>query len=457
MDDTLTPPAATAPSGDHRARDLRAIAAVMIGVALASLDTAIANTALPAIAADLHAAPAASVWVINAYQLAIVATVLPLAALGDIVGHRRIFIGGLVLFTLASLACAFAPTLPTLAAARTLQGAGASGIMSVNVALLRFIYPPGRLGRGVGLNALVVGISFSVGPSVASLILSVASWPWLFGVNVPLGLLALAIAAPSLPHSPLGKHRLDVIAAVLNVLAFTALILALGSAGQREPPAVWGSALLVAVVVGALLIRREHGNPAPILPVDLYRMPAFALSSMTSVCSFTAQGLAFVALPFYFEGVLHRSQVETGFLLSPWSVVVALAAPLAGRLSDRHPPAVLGGIGLVILALGMASLALLPSDPGIANIAIRMAICGAGFGFFQSPNLRALMSAAPPERAGGASGTIATSRLLGQATGAALTAFCFSLAGVHGSTYALWLGAAFALVASAASVMRLAV
>jgi DHA2 family multidrug resistance protein-like MFS transporter len=210
-------------------------------------------------------------------------------------------------------------------------------------------------------------------------------------------------------------------------------------------------------VVGALLIRREHGNAAPILPVDLYRMPAFALSSMTSVCSFTAQGLAFVALPFYFEGVLHRSQVETGFLLSPWSIVVALAAPLAGRLSDRHPPAVLGGIGLVILALGMASLALLPSDPGIANIAIRMAICGAGFGFFQSPNLRALMSAAPPERAGGASGTIATSRLLGQATGAALTAFCFSLAGVHGSTYALWLGAAFALVASAASVMRLAV
>ncbi|HEY4067646.1 MAG TPA: MFS transporter [Burkholderiaceae bacterium] len=449
--------AATAPGADHHARDLRAIVAIMIAVALASLDTAIANTALPAIAADLHAGPAASVWVINAYQLAIVATVLPLAALGEIVGHRRIYIGGLVLFTLASLACALAQTLPTLAAARALQGAGASGIMSVNIALLRFVYPPSRLGRGVGLNALVVGVSFSVGPSVASLILSVAPWPWLFGINVPLGLAALAIAIPSLPRSPLGTHRLDTVAALLNVFAFTALILALGSAGQREPPVVWGSALAVAIVFGALLIRREHGNAAPILPVDLYRNPAFALSSLTSICSFVAQGLAFVGLPFYFEGVLHRDQVQTGFLLSPWSVVVALAAPLAGRLSDRHPPAVLGGIGLAVLSAGMVSLALLPPDPSVLNIVIRMSICGAGFGFFQSPNLKALMSAAPPERSGGASGTIATSRLLGQATGAALTAFCFTLAGVQGATYALWLGAAFALVASVASVMRLAV
>jgi len=155
--------------------------------------------------------------------------------------------------------------------------------------------------------------------------------------------------------------------------------------------------------------------------------------------------------------VLHRNQVDTGFLMSPWSIVVALAAPLAGRLSDKYPPAILGGVGLAILAAGMASMALLPADPSVLDICIRMTVCGAGFGFFQSPNLRALMSAAPPHRAGGASGTIATSRLLGQAIGAALTAFCFSLSGVQGSTYALWLGAGFAAFAAVASVMRLAV
>ncbi|MGF6768275.1 DHA2 family multidrug resistance protein-like MFS transporter [Paraburkholderia sp. GAS199] len=445
-------------SVDRQARDVRAVLAVMLGVALASLDTAIANTALPTIAADLHASPATSVWIINAYQIAIVATVLPLAALGDIVGHRRIFIAGLSLFTLSSLFCALAPTLPLLAAARTLQGLGASGIMSVNIALLRFIYPPERLGRGVGLNALTVGFCFSVGPTVASLILSVTTWPWLFGINVPLGLLALLAATPSLPVSPLGKHRFDTVAAVLTVIAFTALIFALGAACQHEPVAIWSSSLGTAIVFGALLIRRERGNRAPILPVDLYRIPAFTLSMATSICSFAVQGLAFVALPFFFEGVLHRSQVETGFLLAPWSIVVALTAPVAGRLSDRYSPALLGGAGLLILTLGMTSLALLPADPRVSDIVIRLLFCGVGFGFFQSPNMRALMSAAPSSRAGGASGTIATSRLLGQTLGAALTAFCFNLSGgVQGASIALWLGAAFALVACVASVSRMVV
>ena len=450
----------TAPSDGSTAlsgRDRRALAAILIAVALATLDTAIANTALPAIAADLHAAPAASVWVINAYQLAMVATILPLAALGDVLGPRRIYIGGLAIFTLASLVCALATSLPTLAAARALQGLGASGIMSVNVALLRFIYPPHRLGRGVGMNALVVGVSFAVGPTVASLVLSVASWPWLFGINVPLGLIALAVAVPSLPQSTRGSHGFDAVAALLSVVAFTALILALGSAGQREPAALVLGALAVAAVFGGLLIRREAGHPSPILPVDVFRRPAFALSSLTAVCSFAAQGLAFVSLPFFFEAVLHRDQVETGFLMSPWSIVVALAAPLAGRLSDRYAPGLLGGVGLAILSVGMASLALLPVHPSVLDICLRMAVCGAGFGFFQSPNLKALMSSAPAHRAGGASGIIATSRLLGQTTGAALTALCFSLAGVHGASTALWLGAGFAAIAAVASGLRLAV
>jgi DHA2 family multidrug resistance protein-like MFS transporter len=126
-------------------------------------------------------------------------------------------------------------------------------------------------------------------------------------------------------------------------------------------------------------------------------------------------------------------------------------------LSDRYAPGLLGGIGLAILSVGMASLALLPVHPSVLDICLRMAVCGAGFGFFQSPNLRALMSSAPANRAGGASGIIATSRLLGQTTGAALTALCFSLAGVHGSSTALWLGAGFAAIAAVASGLRLAV
>jgi len=456
LSETCTPPRDTAPAdAPMSARNRRAMAAVMLTVALATLDTAIANTALPAIAADLHAAPAASVWIINAYQLAMVATLLPLAALGDIVGHRRIYLSGLVIFTLASFACAVAPTLATLAAARVLQGLGASGIMSVNAALLRFLYPPHRLGRAVGLNALVVGVSFAVGPTVASLILAGATWPWLFAINVPLGVVALGVAWPSLPDTAQRAHAFDPVAALFNVITFAALIFALGEAAQRGPHALALSAAVLALGFGALLVWREAGHPAPMLPVDLFRRPVFALSAVTAVGAFAAQGLAFVSLPFYFEDVLRRSQVETGFLMTPWSVVVAAAAPLAGRLSDRYPPGLLGAIGLAILAAGMASLAMMPAQPTLADIVVRMSVCGAGFGFFQSPNLKALMASAPPERSGGASGIVATARLIGQTTGAALVALCFGIVGARGPTLALALGAVFAGAASVASGLRL--
>ena len=445
----------TAPRGELTSRDRRAMGAILLAVSLATLDTAIANTALPAIAADLHASPAASVWVINAYQLAMVATLLPFAALGDLLGHRRVYMGGVIVFLLASLACALASSLPSLAAARALQGVGASAIMSVNTALIRFIYPSHRLGRGVGLNALVVGVAFAVGPSIASLILSFGSWPWLFAVNVPLGLLALGAGLTSLPRTPRSSHGFDRVAALLNVGTFASLIFALGEAAQRAAPHIVLLAFGSAIVLGALLVRHEAGHPAPMLPVDLFRRPMFALSTVTAVCSFAAQGLAFVSLPFYFENVLMRSQVETGFLMTPWPVVVAAFAPIAGRLSDRHAPGMLGAIGLAVLAAGMASLALLPAHPHVLDISMRMALCGAGFGFFQSPNLKALMASAPPERSGGASGIIATARLTGQASGAALVALCFGIAGRHGPTLALAIGAGFAAAGCIASGLRL--
>lgn len=445
----------TLPLATLKGRDLRALVAILLGVALGSLDTAIANTALPTIAADLHAPPAASIWVINAYQLAVVATLLPFAALGDLLGPRRIFLGGLAFFTASSLACAFANTLPTLAVARALQGIRAGGLMSVNIALIRLIYPASRLGRGVGLNALVVGVGFTLGPAVASLVLSVASWPWLFAINVPLGLIALAFALSALPRTARRGHSFDLMTAVLTSMTFAALILSLGAAAQREALPLVLIPLVIAAVSGVLLLRRQAGHPAPMLPIDLLRRPMFALSTLTAMASFAAQGLAFVSLPFYFEEVLHRSPVDTGFLMMSWPIVVALAAPIAGRLSDRHPPGLLGGVGLAILGVGMVSLALLPAEPQTSGIVIRLAICGAGFGFFQSPNLKALMSSAPPERSGGASGVIAMARLIGQTTGAALVALCFGVAGVRGPTCALSLGAASAGLASVASIARL--
>jgi DHA2 family multidrug resistance protein-like MFS transporter len=204
-------------------------------------------------------------------------------------------------------------------------------------------------------------------------------------------------------------------------------------------------------------MRRHADHPAPMLPIDLFRLPLFALSAATAVCAFAVQGLSFVALPFYFEDLLGRSQVETGFFMTPWPLVVAIMAPLGGRLSDRYSAGILGGIGLVILALGMAMLAMLPANPTVLDIIWRMMLCGFGFGFFQTPNMKAIMTSAPPHRGGSASGMVATARLVGQTTGAAAAALCFGLAGREGAMLALALGAGFAALGSVMSFLRMTV
>ncbi|HEY0286790.1 MAG TPA: MFS transporter [Pseudomonas sp.] len=429
--------------------------AVLLSIALATLDTAIANTALPAIAADLNASPAASVWIINAYQLAAVATLLPLAALGGVIGHRKVYLGGLILFIVASALCTFSWSLPTLTIARVLQGLGASAIMSVNAALISSIFSYERLGRGLGMNALVVGTSFAAGPTIASLVLSVANWPWLFAINLPIGIFALVFAWNSLPAGKAGTLTFDRITAILNVITFGALIFALSEAAQLGSLSTVLIALGFFLVGGALMLRRETGHPAPMFPLDLLKRPMFALSALTAFCSFATQGLAFVSLPFFFETTLGRDPVQTGFLMTPWSVIVALIAPAAGRLSDRYAPGLLGGIGLAILCAGMISLALMPADANAWEIGARMILCGLGFGFFQAPNQKALMTSAPKNRASGASGTIATARLIGQATGAALVALSFGISSEHGPVLALSIGACFAAVGSIASGLRL--
>src|ERR1700716_1141635 len=207
-DATAKPPAT--PGIDGLPPELRrwAVAAIFTALALASLDTAIANIALPAIAADLHVSPADVVWVVNVYQIALVATLLPLAALGEIVGHRRIYLGGLLLFTLASLAWPCAWSLPSLLVARVLQGLGASGIMSVNTALVRFVYPGRLQGRGFGHNALVVATAFTLGPTIASGILAIGPWSWLFAINIPLGVVAILTSLKTLPRTPRAAHGL---------------------------------------------------------------------------------------------------------------------------------------------------------------------------------------------------------------------------------------------------------
>jgi DHA2 family multidrug resistance protein-like MFS transporter len=448
-------PAAVPADGLPPAQRRWAMIALMTGVSMASLDTAIANTALPELARQLHAGAAASVWIVNIYQLAMVATLLPFAALGERVGYRRVATAGLALFTLASLACALAWNLPLLVGARLLQGLGASALMGVTTAMMRAIYPARLQGQGFGLNALVVAVAFAVGPTLASLILALAAWPWLFAINVPIGTAAFLLARRVLPDNARAAHGFDTGAALCNAGAFGLLILLLGDAAHGAAPARLAVEAVGTFACFALLLRRQRGQAAPILPTDLLARPLFALSALTAVCTFAVQSLAFVALPFHFEQVLGRSPVETGFLLTPWPVLVAIMGPVSGRLSDRYESGLLAGLGLLVLCAGVLALLWMPAAPSTVDIAWRMAVCGTGFGLFQAPNMKAIMGSAPRERAGGASGIVATARLTGQAGGAALVAGCLVLSDRHGTTYALAAAAAIALLGAAISFARL--
>jgi len=422
---------------------------------MAVVDSAIANVALPTIATDLNASPAFSIWIVNGYQLAITISLLPLASLGEIVGYRRVYLVGLVLFTIASAFCALSHTLSLLTVSRIIQGFGAAGIMSVNAALVRYTYPQGQLGRGIGLNALVVACSAAVGPTLAAGILAVGSWPWLFAINVPIGVVTLVLGLRSLPHTKPAERSFDWQSAGLSAITFGVGIAAIDSVGHGEAPAFYLIQFAVAIVAGALLIWRETHMSSPLLPIDLLRIPVFGLSIATSIASFCGQMLAFVAIPFYLQSRFGYSAVHMGLLITPWPIAVAFAAPLAGRLVERYPAGLLGGIGLTLFACGLGALAFLSSNPTAFDVIWRMALAGAGFGLFQTPNNRTMIAAAPRERAGGASGMLGTARLLGQTTGAALVALFLGRYPIEGTRIALLTGVGFAVCGAALSMLRL--
>jgi len=308
---------------------------------------------------------------------------------------------------------------------------------------VRFIYPRAELGRGIGFNALIVAGSSAAGPSVAAAIMSMLSWPWLFALQVPAGVLALWLAHRFLPKTPLAGHSFDPLSAVLNAITFGLFITALDGIGRGQGPATVIIEFSVSVVVGWFFVHRQYTLAAPMLPVDLFRRPVFALSVATAICAHAAQLIAFVALPFYFQYVSGLSPIEIGVLITPWPAALVIMAPIAGRLADRYSAGLLGGFGLSVMTAGLLLVLFMPDSPTRVDVAWRLAICGIGFGFFQSPNNRLMIASAPRDRAGAGSGMLSTSRLLGQTTGSALVALVFGL--THGAPDGIAMGTRFAI------------
>ena len=423
--------------------------AIFATLVLVVVDGAVANLALPTLARTFSISPADSIWVVTGYQMALVMALLPAAALGESRGHRRIFTGGVALFTVASVLCCLAPSLPWLVAARFLQGIGGAAVMGLAVALLRFLYPPERLGRALGWFAMTIALSSAAGPAIGAAILSWANWRWLFAINLPVGLLVL-LASRGLPRPAGSARKFDRISAGLNGAVFGPLVL--GVDRMAVNPGQGAGLIVLALVALAVLIRRELPQPAPLVPLDLLRRRGFALPVVASVCCFTGQMAGTVALPFYLQQGLGFTAADTGLYMTPWPLAVALTGPLVGRLADRVSSGLLCATGGLCLAAGL----LLASIGPLLSLVAGTILCGVGFGLFQTPNNRSMLLAAPRERSGAAGGMQGTARLSGQTAGALVMTLLFALvpAGVA-PRWGLTIGAVFALAAAGVSALRI--
>ena len=384
-------------------------------------------------------------------------SLLPFSSLGELFGYKRIYLFGVAVFTVGSLFCSLTATLPLLVVARVFQGIGAAMIMSVNTSLVRIIYPKRHLGKGVGLNATVVAIASVAGPTLAAAILSVASWPWLFAINVPVGIITFYLGRKYLPANPtrvLGR-RFKWKEALFNALTFGLLIGCIEAYSHDVSHTTILAGAVCLLFVGVQYVRMQLHDKYPMLPFDLLKIPAFSLSVVTSVLSFTSQMLAMVAMPFLLVNTFHYEAVGTGLLMTSWPLVIVFVAPMAGWLVGKVHPGILGGIGLTIMSAGCFLLAFGPVDTTPLGLVWRLMLCGMGFGFFQSPNNHMLLSSAPPHRTGSASGMLATARLLGQTTGAALVALLFHLFGDTAPHDAMLLAGVLTLCGAFSSVTRL--
>nr|WP_281502982.1 MFS transporter [Ancylobacter crimeensis] len=420
---------------------------------LVVLDGAIANVALPSIAASLNADASHTVWVVSSYQLAVLVALLPCGALGEIFGARRVYLAGVVLFVLASAGCTFAGSLPVLVAARFVQGLGGGAIMALAAMNLRLAVPQRMLGTIIGFNAVTVAASSAAGPAVAGAILSVAHWSWLFAVNIPLGLVILA-GGRALHARPGSRKRIDALTLLLN----TAMFVLLFWGADRIAEAPLQSAALIAAALACLgaILARERGNPAPIVPTDLLASPAFRIAVIASVMCFAGQMLSYVALPFYLQHTLGMSPGLAGLYMMPWPIATVIMAPISGRLSDRMGTAWLCTCGGTLFAAGLLAVALLPADPWHLVFLLGTVAAGAGFGTFQTPNNHILLLSAPKHRSGAAGAMQGTARLTGQTLGAISMSVIFQTVALGPAPkIALFIAGLCAVAAALASFTRL--
>jgi EmrB/QacA subfamily drug resistance transporter len=404
--------------------------AVCSGIFMGTVDSSIVNIALPTLQRAFACSFAAIQWVSLAYTLLITAIIPGVGRLGDMWGKKALLKQGFIVFTLASVACGLSPSLAWLLAARVAQGFGAAVISALGPAIITESFADHQRGKALGIVGSVVSIGVVVGPTLGGLLLSVAAWNWIFLLNLPFGLAGAwmveryladdATVRPANVPCP-ASQRFDFSGALTFFFGLGSLLLGL-TVGRQVGLHPWQSLTLagMGVCLLVLFVWLQKRAVAPLLDLSLFSDLPFCTSLTASFLTFTAVSGTLLLMPFYLQQTLGFSSRQTGLLLAINPALITLIAPLAGTMSDRFGANAISRLGLGLVLMGYVALCSLSEDTSTAGYIGRFLLLGCGMGLFQSPNNSAIMGAAPPERVGVASGLMAVSRTLGQATGVGL-------------------------------------
>jgi len=404
------------------------LAAVGLGVLMATIDISIVNVSLPTLVQALRTDFPTIQWVILSYVLVITSTMLSMARLGDMVGKKRIYQLGLTVFTLGSFLCGLSPSVGWLIGFRALQGCGAVMVQSLGIALVTEAFPAQERGRALGVMGGIVSVGLALGPPIGGLIIGLASWHWIFLINIPIGILAIGATGLFIPslETKRGDQRFDLPGGL--VLLATIIAYALGMTigqhlGFRNTQVLL---LLSGAVLGlGLFILVEKNSSQPMLSPALFKNVLFSINLIMGWLVFIVLGGTFT-LPFYLELVKGFPTVKVGLLMMVVPLSMGLISLAAGALSDRFGPRGISLLGLLLLVAGCLSIAGLKVETTAVGYILHLLPLGLGLGLFLAPNNSAVMGGAPKEHLGVASGLLALSRTLGHTTGIPLAGVLFT-------------------------------
>jgi EmrB/QacA subfamily drug resistance transporter len=398
------------------------LAAVAMGIFLSTIDGSIVNIALPTLVNELHAPLSIIQWVVLAYLLTITVLMLGFGRLGDILGKKKLYLGGCTLFTLGSVACGLSTTVYMLIGFRIVQAVGAAMIMALGTAITTEAFPPSERGKALGINGLIVSLGIIAGPTLGGLILSTLTWHWIFFVNIPVGITGIILVTLFVPaHRPEKGQRFDLAGAALMLISLASLLFALtiGELEGFQNPIVWALGV-VFIVFLAIFIRVENRVREPMIDLGMFRNSLFDTNLIMGFLAFVASsGMTFL-MPFYLQDMRNFSPGQAGLMLSVVPLALGISAPLSGVFSDRYGTRRPTVIGLFIALTGYISITTLTLHTSVIGYVLRFFPIGFGIGVFQSPNNSAVMGSVPRERLGIASGLLSITRTLGQTTGTAV-------------------------------------